>query len=87
MGTSMTRDELIAKIKQEESRPYDVDATGWTALRAIVELHKPDEYDGKTCQAHEQCWGCGEWGGSDGCDCKEYPCQTIKAIEGAFHDL
>lgn len=80
----MTHDELLAKLAYTPHTDPN-GALMYKALKTIVELHKPDEYGGTTCQAHEQCWGCGEWGGSDGCDCNEYPCQTIKAIEGAFN--
>lgn len=79
-GLKMTRDELLSKIKEEEQKPFDVDSGGWTALKAVVELHSPDDYSGKTCKAHEECWGCGEWGHTDECDCRAYPCSTIQAI-------
>ena len=84
----MTHDELLAYINKE------IDQAAWTkeyypfrplqALRAVVELHKPDS-TGKFCEAHLECWGCGEWGShtADGipCDCNAYPCSTIQAIE------
>lgn len=85
----MTHDELLAKLVITEKdgeniyvplRRYQI------ALRAVVELHKPDAYGGTTCTAHEQCWGCGEWGAQDDCDCEAYPCQTIKAIEKSLND-
>lgn len=85
MGTSVNRDELFEAL---EDIGHEVNhGAAYVALKAIIELHKPDEYSGNTCQAHEMCWGCGEWGESDGCDCNEYPCQTIKAIEGVFDGL
>ena len=86
----MTHDELLAKIDKQDHAIL-ISGIGSEmevlrlmtfrhALRAVIELHKPNSDDGKTCQAHEQCWGCGEWGGSDGCDCNAYPCTTIQAI-------
>ena len=51
------------------------------AIRKIVELHKPNKFNGKTCEAHDPCWGCEEWGNFEGCTCNAYPCNTIKAIQ------
>jgi hypothetical protein len=78
-GMSVTHQELLEKLAYT---PH-TDPNGkhmHAALKAIVELHKPDSYDGKTCEAHEQCWGCGEWGSDDQCECRAYPCTTIQAI-------
>lgn len=62
----MTHDELLAKIDTLEARYTDY--LSYLALRAVVELHKP-ELDGlicKECTASESEW---------------YPCPTIQAIE------
>lgn len=76
----MTHDELMDYIDKFDCAGM-VNEPIVKALRAVVELHKPDQYGGTTCQAHEQCWGCGEWGGSDICPCNAYPCPTILEIE------
>jgi len=60
----MTHDELLDKILME------CGCRNTKALRAIVELHKPEEEIGKFCQTEEQCWAC-----------DKYPCPTIQAIE------
>ena len=79
------RDKLLDKIEAVDYwQEHFANKTFMKALLAVVELHKPDEYDGKTCVAHEQCWGCEEWGSSEGCDCNVYPCETIQAIEKAL---
>lgn len=64
------------------------------AIQRVRELHSPFIYekDGQhitsnLCKGCEQCWGCGENGGStysDGskCECETYPCKTIKALDG-----
>lgn len=64
------------------------------AIARVRDLHKPFTYEknGETivsdiCNGCEQCWGCGENGGStysDGsqCPCQMYPCATIKALDG-----
>lgn len=85
----MTHDEIVAKMDD-----FNVGLSNGfgdvktlvdfvNALRSVVELHVPSE-SGKYCQAHEECWGCGEWGTSDGCPCNSYPCETIKAIAEAL---
>ena len=38
----MTHDELLARIGRLSKNASLVDATGWSALRAVVELHKPE---------------------------------------------
>ena len=68
----MTHDELLELIAANEEF-YD-DGTNrtpsWSALRAVVELHKPyDSILGETC-----CVICDK-------DWAPYPCQTIQAIE------
>lgn len=54
----MTYDELLAKIDEEYS--YSANA-----LRAVVELHKLDQW-GEECKH---------------CDNGSYPCETIQVIE------
>lgn len=67
----MTHDELLAKIDTLKA-PWEKD-TYWSALRAVVELHKPREITLPD----------GEWGANCGhCDIGfTYPCPTIQAIE------
>lgn len=83
----MTHDELLAQVDQWLTHSQTVSDEKNQAIkflkafRAVIELHKPNEYDGSTCEAHEECWGCGEWGGTDPCSCNSYPCETIEAIE------
>jgi hypothetical protein len=68
----MEHDELLAKINYDiEGNPYD---EYMSALRAVVELHKPVEaeyFDNPVCAACSpdiDTWF-------------DYPCQTIQAIE------
>ena len=65
----MTHDELLAKIGNPINEGYEYgDIVFNKALRAVVELHKP-ELDGLICgecTASESEW---------------YPCPTIQAIE------
>ena len=73
---AMTHDELLAKIKREENylktQMYDGNAIGGfvvtSALRAVVELHKPNE-EGfcSACFVSVVHF--------------PYPCPTIQAIE------
>ena len=66
-----TYDELLAKINYDiEGNPYD---EYMQALRAVVELHKPQEITLPN----------GEWGTNCGhCDIGfTHPCPTIQAIE------
>ena len=88
----MTHDELLAEIKSRVLHPaqditnpitWEHKAKLADALRAVVELHKPDE-DGVCKQCNGECWGCGEWGCRFKCDCDchpKYPCPTIQIIE------
>lgn len=69
----MTHDELLAKIN-EGSRVCELDSPAWSALRAVVELHKPDESDFP--DEWESCVECSGNG-----YVAMYPCQTIKVIE------
>ena len=69
----MTHDELLANI--DEASPVDkYDASWQSALRAVVELHKPDEPDFPA--AWESCVECSGNG-----YVAMYPCETIKVIE------
>ena len=65
----MTHDELLTKINYDiEGNPYD---EYMSALRAVVELHKPTPLD----ERGDVCLTC----------CPDlltlYPCPTIQAIE------
>jgi len=64
------QDELLAEINQwiEDSDKRKKSYRSWLALRAVVELHKPDE-KGKYC-----IYDSPEW------EPVEYPCPTILAI-------
>ena len=74
----MTHEELLAKIDHMWDDNFDYVASCHTnALRAIVELHKPDEYG--DCLGCENRCGCYEG------DILEFnkwkTCPTIQAIE------
>ena len=63
----MTHDELLAKLDD-----YGFGVPPLNALRAVVELHKPQEITLPN----------GEWGTNCIlCDGFDYPCPTIEAIE------
>jgi hypothetical protein len=67
----MTHDELLAEI-DELDRSSSVVGIAVSALRAVVELHKPQEITLPN----------GEWGANCIiCDGWSYPCPTIQAIE------
>jgi len=76
----MTHDELLAEIKEavrySETSELFNQANGWVAgakaLRAVVELHKPDSTGG--------CNACEQWT-NEGAYQLPYPCPTIQAIE------
>lgn len=71
----MRHDELLAKINKNWDKDYDYcDDCRTNALRAIVELHKPDESDFP--DEWESCVECSGNG-----YVAMYPCQTIKVIE------
>ena len=83
----MTHDELLAKIDYtvaiyEGLSVLDIRVlTAYLkALRAVVELHKPKEEDGKLWCEHEVCYNHIEFLERDDCDCS-YPCPTLEAIE------
>ena len=65
----MTHDELLELIAANEE--FYGDGTNrtpsWTALREVVELHKPIIH----ALPDETCWACQDL----------YPCPTIQAIE------
>ena len=69
----MTHDELLARLdlSNEHLIPYEEFEKRNSALRAVVELHKPKA---KTKEGEDIC-GCayGVW--------TFYPCPTIQAIE------
>ena len=76
----MTHDELLAKVEENRaflaSQVFDAYPSSnfviTTALRAVVELHKPQEITLPD----------GEWGANCiECDGYDYPCPTIQAIE------
>lgn len=75
----MTRDELLAKIHEEDSSIalfMGARTSLADALRAVIELHKP--YQGYIGEALV-CQVCrsDQWA-------VEYPCETIQAIEAAL---
>jgi len=85
----VTHDELLAKIEasgfvQGKDYVWSLDGPAVkkanAALRAVVELHKPIEEDGKLWCQHEACYNHIEFLERDDCDC-DYPCPTIEAIE------
>ncbi len=66
----MTHDELLKKLSSTNRRYAGSQDNA--ALRAVVELHKPQEITLPD----------GSWGlGCEECDTWAYPCPTIKAIE------
>ena len=79
----MTHEELLANISEEiKSAEFEERCNdgGWSAgakaLRAVVELHKPQFNppgceDETCCPAFVSCEDCGAY----------YPCSTIQAIE------
>jgi hypothetical protein len=69
----MTHNELLAKI-QDSRNDYNY-VTPHSALRAVVELHKPIEPVAPV-ETHDDYW----YGLCDDC-LKTYPCPTIQAIE------
>jgi hypothetical protein len=49
----MTYDELLVKINEAGINSFEVDSYAWIALRAVVELHKPDYEMCMTCELTE----------------------------------
>ena len=72
----MTNEELLAKIDEGGARAFQSDSYGWIALRAVVELHKPD---GGICNHCEE-------GFIMGSIPVVYPCPTIQVIEKQLND-
>ena len=80
----MTLDELLVRIDTKGDCPFDFlkyNPEGqkgiqdvFKALRAVVELHKPDETYDTFCATCEE----GRCGNAQSI---EYPCPTIQAIE------
>lgn len=67
----MTHDELLAKMKElSRTFAYEPNLNFESALRAVVELHKPSRLDG----------GCAHCKLTN-TDPRPYPCPTIQAIE------
>lgn len=73
-GRLMTHDELLAEIDRElRMSDYDTWHQGARALRAVVELHQPQDITlpdgswGENCSVCDNGW--------------TYPCRTIQAIE------
>jgi hypothetical protein len=65
----MTHEELLASIDDQEFA-YDTLAN---ALRAVVELHKPRQFE---LMSGDWCSGC-----TLDDDSERYPCRTIQVIE------
>ena len=72
-GEEMTHDELRDYIDKFDAAGM-VNEPAVKALRAVVELHKPNKYFPEFC---EVCW----W---EEHERENYPCQTIQAIEKEF---
>ena len=74
----MTHDELLAKINAELATNYADECgnfpIGLNALRAVVELHKPELHQNDNVERCVQC-------SSFSYRYVEYPCKTIQAIE------
>ena len=79
----MTHDELLARIDDDEKfleQYFGGKFKGQSALRAVVELHKPSQEVGGICDENgEELWVCGICPDGDGL--QNYPCPTIQAIE------
>ena len=71
----MTHEELLYRMNWASERYHDTDgrAQYFNALRAVVELHKPDQRD----EGYVHCSIC--FAGWD--YPQPYPCPTIQAIE------
>ena len=65
----MTHNELLAEIELRQGMELGLHAfKAWVALRAVVELHRPEAQEHGE---YEKCWNCNLL----------YPCPTIQAIE------
>lgn len=66
----MTHDELLTYIFWSSGRSDEVGQGGWNGLRAVVELHSPNQS------------GLCEWCTCRDCShMVSYPCKTIQKIE------
>ena len=73
----MTHDELLARIDEDEKfleQYFGGKFKGQSALRAVVELHKPYQHE---VISYVFCMGCT----IDLDLAPPYPCETIQAIE------
>lgn len=71
----MTHDELLIEINRRlEVALYNGDPQSIHALRAVVELHKPELHQNDNVEGCVQC-------SSFSYRYVEYPCPTIQAIE------
>ena len=71
----MTHDELLIEINRRlEVALYNGDPQSIHALRAVVELHKPELHQNDNVERCVQC-------SSFSYRYVEYPCPTIQAIE------
>jgi hypothetical protein len=73
----MNHYELLAEIDSADEYNYfggkQISSAFGPALRAVVELHKPSEYE------PSQCWACSAYANNE--YEADYPCWTIQAIE------
>lgn len=67
----MTHDELLAQ-PEKDFKLYSSNQKYGAAIRAVVELHKPQP---TTIPTDPKCTEC------SGLDWADYPCKTIQAIE------
>jgi hypothetical protein len=70
----MTHDELSRQLEGLWHDSYK--APGYTALRAVVDLHKPSFAVVDGVKGLEWCYQCADQRGY-----AKYPCPTIQAIE------
>ena len=70
----MTHEELLVKITEKQDPCcFQSDPRAWLILRAVVELHKPQDITlpdgswGENCSVCDNGW--------------TYPCRTIQVIE------
>jgi hypothetical protein len=76
----MTRDELLERVQY--NRGYQMGLDGYkicSALRAVVEVHYPTSVS--WASGLDYCMECSNWEGTNPELLREYPCQTIQAIE------
>lgn len=81
----MTHDELLAKLDGQIAGSKAIGCVcpacdNAVALRAVVELHKPEMIDSLRRIEHCSCWRI-----TDGIP-QPYPCPTIQAIEKVLND-